>query len=166
MRSFLPRLFWILPWFFIGFLTLAIAQQVAPPVGPPSGIACAYNSSPPPVNSGFAAWVQCDSKGRLITNNVTSGSGAYTGVTVGTADSTILTASTAQYFLDLVNNSATATICINFGTTATILGSACSAGEITIPPLWHRSWEQNFIPTDAIHAIASGASTPATVGWW
>jgi hypothetical protein len=90
--------------------------------------------------------------------------GAYSSVTVGTSDSTILAASTAFYFLDLVNASATATICVNFGATATISGTQCAAGEIALPPLWQRSWEGSFVPTDAVHAIASAASTPAAVG--
>ena len=91
-------------------------------------------------------------------------SGAYTAATIGTSDQTILAAGSAYYFLDLVNDSATATVCINFGATATIAGTSCSAGEITLPPLWHRSWEGSFIPTDTLHAIASAASTPASIG--
>jgi hypothetical protein len=91
-------------------------------------------------------------------------SGAYASVTVGTVDSTILAANTAFYFLDVVNASATATICLNFGAAATITGTQCAAGEIALPPLWHRSWEGSFVPSDAIHAIASAASTPASVG--
>jgi len=46
------------------------AQQIAPPNGP-TGIACAYNSSPPTITSGNWAIAQCDSSGKLIT----SGSG-------------------------------------------------------------------------------------------
>jgi len=100
----------------------------------------------------------------VVTPMPSKGAGAYSSATVGTSDSTILAASSASYMLDLVNNSATATVCINFGATATISGTLCAAGEYTLPPLWHRSWENNFIPTDAIHAIASAASTPLTVG--
>ena len=85
--------------------------------------------------------------------------GAYSSVTVGTSDSTIVAAGTAFYFLDIINASPSATICINFGATATISGTTCAAGEITLPPLWHRSWEGSFIPTDAIHAIASARKT-------
>jgi hypothetical protein len=92
------------------------------------------------------------------------GSGAYLPATVGTSDQTILAAGAGYYFLDLVNLSPSATICINFGASATISGSACTAGEITLPPLWHRSFEGSFVPTDSIHAIASAASTPASVG--
>src|ERR1700679_1490665 len=51
-----------------------------------------------------------------------SGTGAYSAARIGTADSTILTASTASKFLDLVNASASATVCINLGATATISG--------------------------------------------
>jgi len=91
-------------------------------------------------------------------------SGAYVSATVGTSDSTILNAGSAYYLLDIVNLSPSATICLSFGTTATISGTSCSAGEIALPPLWHRSWEGALIPTDALHAIASAASTPASVG--
>lgn len=94
----------------------------------------------------------------------TVGTGAYAAATVGASDSTVLAASTATVFLDLVNDSATATVCINLGATATITGTQCAAGEITLPPLWHRSWEGNFVPTDAVHAIASAASTQVAVG--
>ena len=90
--------------------------------------------------------------------------GAYAGVTVSTSDSTILAAGSAFYLLDLINLSSSATICVNFGATATISGTTCAAGEIALPPLWHRSFEGSFIPSDAVHAIASAASTPASVG--
>lgn len=92
--------------------------------------------------------------------------GSYTAnqPTVGVADSTILAANSVFFMLDIYNDSPSATVCINFGATATISGTTCAAGEITLPPLWHRSWENNFIPNDAIHAIASAASTPMTVG--
>ena len=90
--------------------------------------------------------------------------GAYASATVGTTDSTILAAGTAYYLLDIINDSPSATICVNFGATATISGTTCAAGEITLSPLWHRSWEGSFIPTDAVHAIASAASTPVSVG--
>lgn len=150
------------------------AQVATPPVGPPSGISCAYNS---PLlvdaNTGNAIWVQCDAKGRLILSTTSAGTftpiptnsaGAYSLATITASDQTILTASTAKVFLDLVNLSPTATVCINFGATATITGTVCAAGEVALPPLWHRSWEGNFVPSDAIHAIASAASVPFTIG--
>lgn len=90
--------------------------------------------------------------------------GSYAPVTIGTGDSVILGAGVAFYYLDVISGSPTATICINLGAPATITGSVCAPGEITIPPLWHRSWEGNFVPVDAVHAIASAGATPATVG--
>lgn len=90
--------------------------------------------------------------------------GAYSATTVGTTDDPIISAGALFYFLDIVNNSPTATICVNFGAAATISGTTCGAGEVTLPPLWHRSWENSFLPTDAIHIIASATSTPITVG--
>ncbi len=94
-----------------------------------------------------------------------SAMGFYTAATIGIADATILAAETASRFLDIRNNSATATICVNFGATATITGSVCSAGEVTIAPLSRQLWgASDVVPSDAIHAVASAASTPATIG--
>lgn len=93
------------------------------------------------------------------------GPGSYAAFTVGTGDGIIVAATNpGSKFLDIVNQSPTATVCINFGAAATITGTACAAGEYTLPPLWHRSWENSFVPSDVIHAIASAASTPVTVG--
>jgi hypothetical protein len=115
------------------------------------------------------AWAQThtDKSGTIVPGSApvpNLAGGAYGPATIGTSDLPILAANSAYYLLDIVNLSPTATICINFGATATINGVVCAAGEITLPPLWHRSWEGAFVPTDAIHAIASATSTPATVG--
>ena len=93
-----------------------------------------------------------------------AGSGAYVSATIGVSDAILLSAGAGAYFLDVANLSATATICISFGSTATISGSQCAAGEIALPPLWHRSWEGTFVPTDAVHEISNGAATPMSVG--
>ena len=117
-----------------------------------------------PVGGGNCGGPASSTNPLTVNSKPTTGTGAYSAVTVGTTDSTIVTASTAAVLLDVVNNSSTATICLNLGATATITGTACAAGEITLPPLWHRSWEGTFVPTDAVHAIASAASTLASVG--
>ncbi len=103
----------------------------------------------------------------VVTQSVAglSVTGVYTTATIGTTDETIVAAGTALRFLDIRNLSATATVCVNFGAAATISGTACAAGEIAIPPLWRTSWNAgDVIPADAVHAIASAASTPASVG--
>jgi hypothetical protein len=87
-------------------------------------------------------------------------SGAYSGTTVGTTAAVVLAANTAHAYLDIVNQSSTATIACNFGGTAVINGP----GSITIPPGWHRSWEGFFVPTDAVSCVASAANTPITIG--
>jgi hypothetical protein len=97
------------------------------------------------------------------------GTGSYAGFTVGTTDSTIVPSigsngSAASRFLDIANLSATATVCINFGAPATIATTTCAAGEIAIGPLGTKTWQNSFVPSDVIHAIASAASTPVTVG--
>lgn len=102
--------------------------------------------------------------GQQVTTAPTNSAGAYAAVTVGTSTSQALAASTAKVFLDIVNLSPTATICVNFGATATIAGSICAAGEITLPPLYHRSFEGAFVPSDSVNVIASASSTPASIG--
>ena len=65
--------------FLIGLGVLpARTQQVLPPVGPPTGIACAYNSVLPNIPPGFAAWIQCDSHGQLLTSGGGGSGGAFT----------------------------------------------------------------------------------------
>jgi hypothetical protein len=130
--------------------------------------------------SGSAAYLAAITGGGTTTLNISGGSGlptgsgcvaapkastgAYASATAGASDVTILAANGAQSFLDVVNQSPTQTVCLNFGAAATISGTSCAAGEITLPPLWHRSWEGGFVPSDALHAIASAASTPLSVG--
>lgn len=94
----------------------------------------------------------------------TNSSGAFTAVTVGTSSSSAIAAAACKVYCAIYNNSQTATICINFTSAATITGTVCAAGEITLPPQWHQSWEGSYVPSDAINVIASAASTPATAG--
>lgn len=98
--------------------------------------------------------------GEALAQSYIGGTGTYSPVTVGTSSAQALAAGSANKFLDIMNESATATIACAFGATAVING----AGSITFPPGWHRSWEGTFVPTDAVNCIASGASTPATIG--
>lgn len=57
----------------IGVATLSGAlwaisdAQVVPQPGPPTPIACAYNTSPATLTSGQAGWVQCNSSGAVTT---------------------------------------------------------------------------------------------------
>lgn len=55
----------------LGLALIAHAQQVPSP-GPPTAIACAFNTSPPTVASGNAIWVQCDTNGKLIVSESAS----------------------------------------------------------------------------------------------
>ena len=146
----------------------AHAQQVVPPLGP-QGIACAYNSSPPVVTAGQAVWVQCDNQGHMIVSPGGGNAGTYTttAYTVGTTDGTVTGTSAATAFLMFHNVSPSATICLNFNATATISNTTCAAGEITLFPGWLIAWPlggTNLLPSVPLHAIASAASTPATVG--
>ena len=138
-------------------------QQLETDIGAPGATACASDTASCSVNQLFQRLAQ-----RLTTListwGPTTGSGAYSAATVGTSASTILSASSASKFLDIENASASATVCVNFGGAATISGTQCAAGEITLPPLWSKSWEGSFVPTDAISAIASAGATQVTIG--
>jgi len=106
------------------------------------------------VTQGTSPWVVSG------TTVPTRNTGAYAAATITNSSAQALAAATAVTFLDIVNESATATIACNFGGTAVING----AGSITIPPNWHRSWEGSFVPTDAVNCISSVASSAATIG--
>lgn len=63
----------------LGVIGIVGAQQIAfPPPAGVTGIACAYNASPPTLTTGNPGWVQCDSTGKIIT----SGGGGGGAVTV------------------------------------------------------------------------------------
>jgi hypothetical protein len=89
-----------------------------------------------------------------------SAAGAYAAATIGTTSAQVLAPGAASVFLDINNDSVTATIACNFGGAAAITG----AGSITIPPLSSRTWGGSFVPSDAVNCIASAAATPATIG--
>lgn len=95
-----------------------------------------------------------------VISQPTAGAGGYSGTTVGVTSSTA-TITTPTVFLDIVNASASATVAFCFGACTAVINGQ---GSITLPPNWHRSWEGTFVPTDAVHWIASAASTPVTVG--
>lgn len=99
----------------------------------------------------------------------TVGAGAYAPYTVGTVGAA-LSAPTPTLFLDVHNASASATVCIGGVSAPTISGTQCAPGGtagswvIPLPPGWHKSWENSFVPIDALYAVASAASTPVTIG--
>jgi hypothetical protein len=109
------------------------------------------------------AFASTESLGQVYDSG-TANRGAYSAATVGTSASTIVAAGAARVFLDLFNTSATATVCINIGATATITGTQCAAGEITLPPLSNKTWEGSYVPSDAISAIASASGTQFAIG--
>lgn len=51
-----------------GLLTLAASAQaqVVPQPGPPTNMACAYNTTPVTLTNGQAGWIQCDANGNLL----------------------------------------------------------------------------------------------------
>lgn len=90
---------------------------------------------------------------------------AYSGVSIGTSSAQVVAPASSYQLLDLVNVSATATVCCRLGSAvATISTTQCAAGEIPLAPLAHRVWETGFIPGDAVQCIASATATQMTIG--
>ena len=66
--------------------------------------------------------------------------GSVSAATVGTSSTTVLSANVASLYLEFINVSATATICLQAGTAAATIATAqCAAGEIPLPPLAHET---------------------------
>lgn len=62
-------------------------SQVVPSPGPPTGIACAYNTSPTTLTDKQAGWVQCDSSGKVIVSGLTgSVNNASSGVVISSTN--------------------------------------------------------------------------------
>src|SRR5229473_4866103 len=54
-------------FFWLALCSAAWAQQIQGPI-PTNALACAFNTAPPTVTSGFWGYVQCDTNGKLITS--------------------------------------------------------------------------------------------------
>src|SRR6266852_2898185 len=53
--------------FWLALCSTAWAQQITGPI-PTNALACAFNTAPPTVTSGFWGYAQCDATGKLITS--------------------------------------------------------------------------------------------------
>jgi len=84
-------------------------------------------------------------------------------ITVGTSSSQAMAQTSSRAYLDIVNNSYYATICINLGSAASISGTQCSAGEYTLLPLQSKKFDGSFVPSSSIYLISSLDSTPVTI---
>ena len=140
------KLRWV-RWLCLGLACLwlapATAQQVLPPVGPPGGIACAYNSSLPTITTGFAAWVQCDSAGRLLTTGSATVA-APANVTLTDCSGTITTGGTAQ---------------AAFTAQTTLHGFTLANIDSTAEPLWFSFTGTATAATAASYPLAAPAAT-------
>src|SRR5216684_5542313 len=54
-------------FFWLALCSAAWAQQIQGPL-PTNALACAFNTAPPTITSGFWGYVQCDANGKLITS--------------------------------------------------------------------------------------------------
>lgn len=87
---------------------------------------------------------------------------AFQGATVGTGHGQVLAVGQVKTYLMLHNPSSPGgnTIWCAFGVTAV----ANAAGTVEIAPGQYVTWESSSAPRSAIDCIASGSSTPLTIG--
>lgn len=113
----------------LGLGGFAFSQRVIPS-GPPNGIACAYNTSPPTVTNGQAVWVQCDSSGKLITSSGSSGGGSAVTIADGAdvAEGTTTDAACATDNGTCTVNAVAKRIAQRLTTVNTTLGTPFQAG--------------------------------------
>src|SRR5882672_8254967 len=78
--------------------SLWAGAQVVPSPGPPTAIACAYNTTPVTLANGQAGWVQCDSAGSII---VSGGGGGSLSAKATAAAPTYVEGSTDPLSMDL-----------------------------------------------------------------
>lgn len=114
---------------------------------------------------GSPAWAQATKGSPSSLNAYTepsTGTTAFSGATVGTTHGQVLGAGQVSVYLFLGNPSAAGgnTVYCRFGGTATVAG----AGTISIAPGQSYTWESSYAPRDAVDCVATGASTPLTIG--
>jgi len=97
----------------------------------------------------------------LVPNSPTN---APTAVTMTSSDATVVAAA-IWGFIEVENQSTTATVYCNWGSAAT---ASATAGQYTMPPLGGYIWGATNPPplNKALHCISSTASSPATVRAW
>jgi hypothetical protein len=97
----------------------------------------------------------------LVPNSPTN---APTAVTMTNTDAAVV-ASAVWGFVEVENQSTTATVYCNWGSAAT---ASATAGQYTIPPLGGYIWGATNPPplSQALHCISSTSSSPATVRAW
>lgn len=90
----------------------------------------------------------------------TAGAATVSAKTVTNSSAAFLAASSATTFLLVKNEDTVASIALNFAGGTAALNTA---GNITLPPGASITLDGSFVPTGAITAISSAASSPATV---
>lgn len=98
------------------------------------------------------------------TTTPTAASSPFSGAVIGLSPSLVIASGTAKTFVDIVNDSSMSSnvyvACANTSGAAVVYGS----GAITLPPLWHRSFEGSFIETANWYCVASASGTNITYG--
>ena len=94
--------------------------------------------------------------------------GGMSPATVGVTAAQVLAAGAGTQSREFFNISNTATICLSFGGTPTITGTQCGGTGAIVPiaplqAIWWPTATGGLVPTDAVSAIASAASTPLTI---
>jgi hypothetical protein len=156
MKKLLFLLFFF-PW-------LAFAQNVVVTVGTGNTAASGGNPGGMIITQPVGTCTGCVSLPVTTTSSVPAARN-FPGCTVGNTDTVCLAAATAQSFIQVQNVSATSTVNIAcaWGATAVLNNKL----DVQLAQGQSASWGPNTggIPNEALHCIASSASTPMYLEW-
>lgn len=151
----------------LGLLVLAAscAPAMAQQTRPDWVVGCIYNTVAPTPSNLQPVPCQVDSSGNLkingtITPKPNTGAGTVTPKTVTNSSTAFLGAAAATVFLLIKNEDTAASIALNFAGGTAVLNTA---GNITLGPGMSIIFDGSFVPTGAITAISSAATSPATI---
>lgn len=95
-----------------------------------------------------------------VTPAPTNAAGTVSSKTVTNSSASFLSASAATLFLLIKNEDTSASIALNFAAGTAVLNTA---GNITLGPGQSITFDGSYVPSGAITAISSAATSPATV---
>lgn len=105
--------------------------QVVPQPGPPTAIACAFNTVPPTVTDGQASWVQCNATGSIF---MSEAGDSFANITTN-ADTAVKASPGVVKKLIVATAGATSSVIIYNNTTCTgaIIGTFSTLTQASIP---------------------------------
>lgn len=136
---------------FLAFAASAGAQVIPPGTNPVPG-GCAYNTIPPTISTGQAAWVQCGPQGQMIVT--TGGNGfAASQVTVATTQTQVAAARPGRNAVTITNTAAVDVYCGPTGVTT-------ANGDLLVGT---KGASKTYSTAAAIFCIVATGTEPVTV---